>query len=430
MRQGLSVSAVALALAVSQPIWAEESIELAQAQGGPVQAAAGSGVVFSLAELEQLILSSNPQLMMAQQSRLQAQAAINTASAFNNPRIEYSDGRQRPVFMGNTGNIQGWGVAQFIDNPWVRSARIDAAQQGLNISDALVGLNRGEVIAQIRLRAFEYLLRIEEVRVASEELSALEQIRDRVKVRVDSGEAPRYESIKAEAEFITARQRQQSAMLAKEQARIRLNQLAAGRLPAQWSLNVSLDGLPVTSSVLDPQALELRNNSELAALRADVMRLQARVDEASASRLPGVELRYNDLKDPDNRQSVMGASVQLPLLDQRRGPRDEARAELMRARTRLEGRDAELKLQLQAATMALQMAKLRVEALEGGAIRDAQAALNVAQAAYRFGERGILDVLDAQRVLRSVRADLLQARYQVQAAAVEISLLTGQYAKP
>jgi cobalt-zinc-cadmium efflux system outer membrane protein len=100
----------------------------------------------------------------------------------------------------------------------------------------------------------------------------------------------------------------------------------------------------------------------------------------------------------------------------------------MRARTRLDGRQMELLLQLEAAWSELEMARLRVEALGTGAVREAEAALRVAQAAYRFGERGILDVLDAQRVLRTVRADLLQARYQVQAAAIEIDVLAGRHA--
>jgi cobalt-zinc-cadmium efflux system outer membrane protein len=60
-------------------------------------------------------------------------------------------------------------------------------------------------------------------------------------------------------------------------------------------------------------------------------------------------------------------------------------------------------------------------------VREAEAALRVAQAAYRFGERGILDVLDAQRVLRSVRADLIDARYQLQEARVLLDRLTGQH---
>jgi cobalt-zinc-cadmium efflux system outer membrane protein len=53
----------------------------------------------------------------------------------------------------------------------------------------------------------------------------------------------------------------------------------------------------------------------------------------------------------------------------------------------------------------------------------------VAQSAYRFGERGIIDVLDAQRVLQSVRIDLLEARFQLQAARIQLELLSGQYAQ-
>ena len=49
--------------------------------------------------------------------------------------------------------------------------------------------------------------------------------------------------------------------------------------------------------------------------------------------------------------------------------------------------------------------------------------LREAEAAYRFGERGILDVLDAQRVLRTVRTDYLSAQCDLQAALIEIEQL-------
>jgi hypothetical protein len=49
--------------------------------------------------------------------------------------------------------------------------------------------------------------------------------------------------------------------------------------------------------------------------------------------------------------------------------------------------------------------------------------MKVAEAAYRFGERGIIDYLDAQRVLRNTRVDFLNARYELQAALIEIERL-------
>lgn len=390
-------------------------------------AAAPAGTAFTLEALVRLVLQHNPTLQSALRAREQAEAGVQTAAALPNPRLELSDGRQRPLAAtGSSGSISGWGITQLIENPWLRGARLDAAEQGRRSSEALYGLTRAEVVAQVKLRAYELLLRIEEARAADDELQLLEQTRDRVRLRVHSGEAARYEIIKAEAEFISARQRQQTAQMAVEQARIRLNQLAAGRLPLGWTLSASLDD--AWGSPQPPLLREqlLRHNPELQSLRAELERQEARVREAGASRWPGVELRYNELRDPDNRQSVIGASIQLPLLDQRRGPRAEAEAERLRALTRLEGRQAELQLQLDAAVMTLEMARLRVDALSKGAIQDAEAAVRVAQAAYRYGERGILDLLDAQRVLRTVRADLLQARYQLQAAAIEIDLLTGR----
>jgi cobalt-zinc-cadmium efflux system outer membrane protein len=78
----------------------------------------------------------------------------------------------------------------------------------------------------------------------------------------------------------------------------------------------------------------------------------------------------------------------------------------------------------------MEIARVRVNGLSTGAVREAEAALKVAEAAYRFGERGILDVLDAQRLLRSVNADLLEARFQLQTAGVDLEFLTGLYAAP
>lgn len=383
--------------------------------------------VFTLSELVGTVLTHNPALQMAQRAREQAAAGITTAQALPNPRLEWSDGRQRastPAGVG--GAVTGWGLSQMIENPSLRSARIEAARQGLRSGEAQVGLTRSVVVAQVRELAYEYLLRGEEAQAAADALALLEKMRDRVRLRVDSGEAARYESIKADAEFIGARQARQSSLLAVEQARIRLNQLAGGQLPQGWTLLANLsDALPALQrDQLREQVLA--NNPELRGLSAEVDRQRARVQEAGASRWPGVELRYNESRQPDNRQGVLGASIQIPLFDQRQGPRAEAQAELMRVRTRIEGRQTELLLQLDAAWATLEMARLKIDALGSGAVREAEAALRAAEAAYRYGERGILEMIDAQRVLRSVRADLLQARFQLQAAAIELDVLTGR----
>lgn len=392
------------------------------------EAPTGPVVELSLRELTDRVMAANPSLQSALQARVTASAAVETASAFPNPRLEWSGGRQGALRPDSyPGYVTTYGVSQLIENPSVRNARIEAARSGERGSQFQASMSRNELVAQIRLRAYEYLLRQAEADAAAESLGLLQDIRGRVQARVSSGEAGRYEIIKADAELITARQRRQSALLLAEQAALALNRLAAGRLPARWTLTdarLTDDGPVPNLARLQQQSVA--SNPELQFLKTEIARADATLDGARASRFPGVDLRYSHARDPEVKQNVVGVSVQIPLFDRRGGPIREASSELVRARDRLEGRQAELQQQLVSAFKALEVARLRADALSQGAVQDSEAALRVAQAAYRFGERGILDVLDAQRVLRSVRSDLLEARYQVQAARIELDYLAGR----
>jgi len=330
--------------------------------------------------------------------------------------------------------------AQAAGNPQVDSLHLLEAllEQGEGIAYSLlqaIGANpqqigtrtRNALVAQVRLRAYEMVLREAEVEAAKEAVRLLEQAHERVRVRVDSGEAARYEIIKADAEIIQARQQEQTARLRAEQAQLSLGRLAAGQLPVRFRLDVSLED-PLR--IEDMGEIDPMEHPELRQLKAEVERAQARLDGAKASRWPGVELRYGQTREPDVRLNTVGVSIQIPLLDQHRGPIDEAASELERARLQLEARQIDLPQQTLQAWKELEMARLRTQALSQGSVREAESALRVAEAAYRFGERGILDVLDAQRVLRSIRADLLDARYQLQAARIQLEYLAGRYDDP
>jgi cobalt-zinc-cadmium efflux system outer membrane protein len=385
----------------------------------------------SLSELTRAVVANNPAFLAAQQARNTAAASVITAGALPNPRLEVQDGNNTARLPASiAGRVQGMGVSQLIENSTLRQARVEGARAFEAGALYQTAITRNELVAQVQLRAYEYLLRRAEAGAATEALALLEQVRERVRLRVESGEAARYEIIKADAEIISARQRQQSSTLQAEQSLLSLNRLAAGQLPAQWTLDASLNDPVSLTDLAQLQAQALADNPELKALQAELDRAGAQVRVARASRWPGVELRYNQVREPEITHSTVGLSVQVPLFDQRQGPMAEASSELERQRTRLSGRQAELQQQILLAWKSLEMARLKVQALSQGAVRESEAALRVAQAAYRFGERGILDVLDAQRVLRSVRADLLVASYEVQAARIELEFLAGRYAAP
>lgn len=381
----------------------------------------------TLDQLTQVVLNHNHVLRSAQFGVEGARAGVRTASALVNPKIELQQGQWQPSGL-NRQAVRGWTIAQPIENPYTRSARIHAAESGLMVSGQQLAIAKNDLAAQTRARAYEALLHQSEAEMAAETLVLLQQVRDRIRIRVETGEAPRYELIKADAEVIHASERQQSSQLQAQQSMLEINRLAAGQLPVRWKLAANFhDDVPM-ANLVQLQAQADQHNPELISLKHELERAQAQLRFAQAGRWPGLELRYSENQEPDVRQSAWGVLVQLPLLDQRRGPVAEAQAEVDRIQTRLEGRRSELQQQVVLAWRSLEMARLRVEALGQGVVREAEAALRVAQAAYRFGERGILDVLDAQRVLRGVRSDLLQARYQLHAARIALDHLAGRYA--
>ena len=412
------------------------------ASAGHAQPAAGSALAphstssptrpeLGAEELIAIVLAHNTPLLAAQNARTAARSGIQSAQALPNPRLDWSQGRNTARLPGVTpGALQSWSVSQLLENPAARQARVDVAVATEQESGHLLRLTRHALVSETRLRIYQGLLHQAQAEAAADDVQLLEQVRERVRLRVASGEAARYEIIKADAEIITARERLQTARLMVEQIKIQLNQMAAGQLPAQWHLRGDLKEAPDMLDLDQMHQLLTRHNPELALLQAEVARVQAQLRSAESSRWPGVELRYSQSQDAEFRQRQWGIGMQIPLLDQRSGPMAQASAELARAQVRLDGRQAELKQEVLLTWKSLEMARLRIEALSQGSIREAEAALRVAQAAYRFGERGILDVLDAQRVLRSVRADLIQARYQLQEARIKLDQLIGQNMGP
>ena len=394
----------------------------------PAQAQA-DGPSLTIDQLSQRVVQGNRDIQAAALLREAARAATSAAQALPNPRLDLSGGLAQPrTGFGGANPVQSFGAAQLIESPAVRGSRIDIARASERSAAYSIASARNDLVAQARLGAFEALLRREETDAAADALRLLEQVRERVRVRVDSGEAARYELIKADAEIITARQRRDAARLMAQKALLELDRLSGGTLPAGWKLAASLDdaGPLLTLEQLTREALE--RSPELALLEAEVDRARAQLQSARASRWPGVEVRLDHSREPDVIQNRIGVNLMVPLLDDRSGAIGQASIELERAQRRLDGRRADLRQQLILAWKALEIASGSMDALSRGAVREAESALRVSEAAYRFGERGILEVLDAQRVLRSVRADLLLARFQVQAARVSLEQLAARYA--
>ncbi|NSX13171.1 TolC family protein [Cupriavidus taiwanensis] len=386
--------------------------------------AAAAGPAYSLPQLLDLAQSTNKGVAAAEANVDAASAAISSARAYPNPQVEVMYGRMSGKQPGvASGNAPSYAVVQKFDYPHQRSLREAMATRGLESSQALRQGFRADLAARVKTAYYDVLRRESELHAAEEDLAMMRQIHSRARLRVEVGEAPRYELIKAETELLASQKSQQTAELRVNQAKAALRQQVGGAMAGQFSLAGTLGQSPDMPPLQALRDTMIAGNAELVQRRMELERAQLGVDYQKSLRWPEVALRASTDRQPDNNVSQIGLILTIPLWDRRSGPVGEATAQATQARSALEMREFELTQELEAAYRQYEINQAQVMALESGIVREAESALGVAEAAYRFGERGILDYLDAQRVLRGARNELIAAQYDLQLAAIQIEKL-------
>ena len=381
---------------------------------------------YTLEQLKALALEANPSLGAARADVEVSRADTLTARAYPNPELEVMGGdrnsRGPNLAPGSLGTI---GLSQRFDYPSQRDARLRVAEAGVVSAQSGVQSFEIDLLAQLKQNYYLVIRYQDELRAAQEDLELARSIRNRVEVRVNTGEAPRYELIRADTELLTAQKNADAAVLRIVQAKARLRALVAGQLPEDFDLQGELARdaeLPPLGQLRDDM---LARNPEIFRLKAEIDRFTEQRELEKLRRMPDVSLKLARDRDPEYEANRIGVAVTIPIFDRRQGQIAQAGAQVERTRLQLDNRLFQLQKQLDAAYRQFELSRNQVSALETGIVREAEAALKVAEAAYRFGERGILDFLDAQRVFRAVRNELISARYDLSAAVVEIERLSA-----
>lgn len=377
----------------------------------------------SLPELEALMLSQSPALRGAASATAAAAAAVDTARTIPNPQVEVINGTRKPRLEnpnGTNGNVKSISITQDLDMPWHRFPRIDGAIAGYNAAQADERAFTSDMLTQLRLRYYDLVRRVAENRAMREDVLLMEGMQKRIILQVETGEKAKFELVKANAELLNAQKMHESTVLRMRQARGALRALVGIQIPENFEV-------PETPHVFAPPAplTEVRdevmnNNPELQRTRAQRQQLDRKLTEEKALRFPKFALRADQDLDPEWRSKRIGVAMSLPIWDWRGGPVGEAAAKLSQLNSELAYQEQTLMQSLEAAYQQYDIANAQVMALEGGIVRHAADALRIAEVAYKAGEKNFLEVMDAQRVYRSARNELIGAQYELASAWAEI----------
>ena len=379
----------------------------------------------SLPDLENMMFSESPALRSAANSVDAARAAVDTARTIPNPQIEVMNGtrKPRPGINDTHGNLKSISITQDLDMPWHRFPRVEGAVAGLNAAQANEQSFKADMRAQLRLRYYDLVRRTAENRVAREDVKLMEGIHKRIELQVETGEKARFELVKANAELLNAQKMQESANLRVRQARGALRALVGVQLSETFEVQEQTHTFAPPAPLKDVRDEVLKSNPELQRTRAERQQLDRKLSEEKALRFPKFALRADQDQDPEWRSKRMGVAMSLPLWDWRGGPVGEAAAKLSQTDNQLAYQEFSLMQSLEAAYQQYDIANAQVVALEGGIVRHAANALRIAELAYKAGEKSFLDVMDAQRVYRAARNELITAQFELAGAWAEIERL-------
>ncbi len=411
MRSGLPLVALAFGinagLAAIAPARAEEPARAPDAVDLPV--------------LLRLVRDASPRLAVERQAIAGAEAGRIAAEAYPNPTLSFgrfrpSGGQSGTLFDGNRQSQANLEVPVLIAGQ--RGARIERAEREIEAAQARVASGASSLAAEAGAAYVALLAAQEKVVLLAAVNEELARLRNIVAGREASGMASRYDLARLDVELGGARARLDEA---RAEVSDRSGALAALLGLRDWRPRAagSLRPLALDAEALaQPRDRAATSPATVAAAREETAARSA-IEVARRERwpTPSVVAGRTWTSDPYGGANYLGLSVEIPILDTRRGPLARAEADAITATLRRELAQAEAGANLERLAnviAARQSALRRFEQDASGRLSSLQ---QMAEDAYRLGRGTILELLDSTRSryeLEQARIDLVAALYEAE----------------
>lgn len=373
-------------------------------------------------EIVELIVRDGPQARA-----IRAEAEVTRREqlarlAYPNPAVTWSrEGAGFTEFFQAEQSLPLFGVRSSLARAGV--AAIAAAEADRDVR--LWQLRAEASVAVARLNAEQ-----ERATSATAQIRDIERLVDILRTREAEGEGSRFDRLRAEQELRDIRQQATAANAAVAAARAAITGLLPAGIVVMAVAPTASSGTTSQPLVPTVDALIARATSARAELRALTQATQQATSEAEAARrarLPAPTL-FGGLKRADNegtreRGGVFGVTVGIPLFD--RGDREAARWSAEGERVAAERAATERRIQSEIAG-AVDVLALRQAALAQEDPAAAKELAQIAEVAYREGEVGILELLDAVRTAGRARDRAIDTRLDARLAQIALERVVGE----
>ena len=374
-----------------------------------------------VAELE----ARDPRRAVVEAKVTAARAEVATARARPNPSLSIE--REEPFADGDGRPTSYLRLAIPLDVSGGRGRRIAAAEAGVRAAAGAVARGRFELIVD-GLCAFDDAARARmQVEILTAARAALVRAVEIARQRGKAGAASGYEAQRFELELEGHDDEIASAQIELRRARTRLAALVGrtGELDATATLE-----LPAAVPPLDALLAKAADRGDLRAARLRGEAAARRVGAAARAWVPAPTLTAGavtaDLGDRTGTGYVAGLALSIPIFDRGQGERARAAADREAADAEARWLARQIPSAVQAAHATLLARIEQARRVEARQLDRLDVILRAAEAAFREGTTGVVELLDAHRVARAVHLRALELRHQVARDRRALELAVGQ----
>jgi cobalt-zinc-cadmium efflux system outer membrane protein len=357
------------------------------------------GTALTPAQIQRIALEKNPSFAEYAARRAAANAEVLQALAYPNPDLELELGFVPSLFLP-------------IEPPAKRHTRAAAAAAATPVVDRAEDQFRAALSADVAKAYCAVLHSGRAVALAREALRTEQEIEQVVGRRVDAGEAPEIDRIRAQVETLKASRIVQAQQRQNATARVILNTLCGRALPSDFALADQLDQALAGADLEQARQVALAQHPSLRRLDAVLRQKELAVQ------------REKKAWHPDIRVGVP-LGLELPLADRNQGGIAAAEAELQEVQAERNRIQQEVERDVETGVQAYEGAREQRAAFEGGLRAAAAESLRIETTMYEEGEVDLLQLLDVRRTARQTEAEYLQALYDAQVARIELERAIG-----
>jgi outer membrane protein, heavy metal efflux system len=367
-----------------------------------------------------LATSRNLNVEAARRARLIREGAIRTARLIPNPDVMLETSQDTPH--------QSLNFDLPVEIGGKRSRRIDLAKEELTLAEVDVQAEMRVVRRELRQAFYGLIAADERVRLAESVLDIAHRVREAAQARFETGAAPRLEVMAADLTVTRAETDIELARSIRVASQATLD--AVLNLPPRQALAVTGTLAEHAPVLVYEQALAIAttSNVDLVLLDRQIAIEARRLDLLRADRTPTPIVSAGALfnNPPDfNVGSRFGVSVGVPLFSRNQGEIAASIATTAQLRTRREATLRTVENQVYGTLAHVHAVRRQVEAYDQRLVPTATDLQTLAEESYRAGRTSVLGLLDAQRSLRDLRREALQAALDLQLALADLEEVLG-----